>query len=100
MANEFDKIKTVQDLLLVNEVTSAKKEKASKADQTVMYLLQKNEPKFILEVAMKLSVALQHYHIDITNSLIDDNEAGCAAHWAADAAKLENVVITLSDITL
>jgi hypothetical protein len=100
MANEFDKINTVQDLLLVNEVKSGPEKKVSKADQTVKLLLDKNKPAFILNVTTQLAEALQHYHVNVSNQLIEAKESELAANWAIDSARLEIVVNTLNEITL
>lgn len=99
----LDNIKTVQDLINLND----QQPEVQSEESSVAELVRKHydeiidlEPAVGIALCHKLLCALQEFHNQGVQLYIDKNEADVAAQWAFDAAKIEIAKNAIEDISL
>ena len=99
----LDNIKTVQDLINLNDQQSEIQSEESGVDELVRQhfdTIVDLEPAVGISLCHKLLLALEDFHNHGVQTYIDKNQADVAAQWAFDAAKLRIAHQAIQDISL
>jgi hypothetical protein len=99
----LDNIKTVQDLINLNEQQPEVQSEESSVEELVRKHFDEIielEPAVGISLCHKLLCALHEFHNQGVGMYIDKNNADIAAQWAFDAAKIEVAKNAIRDISL
>jgi len=92
-------IKTVQDLINLNEKNEEQIHEQNVAENIVDQILDL-EPKEGLRIVRDILKALEDFHNQGVELYIGDGKPNVAATWASDSTKLRIAIDTISDIKL
>lgn len=99
----LDNIKTVQDLIDLNDQQPEIQSEESSVDELVRQhfnTIVDLEPAVGVSLCHKLLLALEDFHNHGVKLYIDKNDADIAAQWAFDAAKIRLAHQAIEDISL